>query len=364
VIIMVRRWTVAMEPEPSSGINRVGESPHPLQLARLAPGLPLLLFILISACCFIADDPEGLPAKMRGVLEGSANIVTMALAPDGAMMAISDQSGMVHLWYPRFNRRRLLLDGQGVHVRCIALAPDGKTSAIGDLDSSVSVYDLASGKMLWSADAQAGEIRTLAFSPDGTALAAGGDDGVVYFRSTSTQRLQARLAGHTRTVMAIAFAPDGRTLVSGSQDGTIRCWDTATYQSRWAIPLSPGGVPHAVLCLRFSPDGKTVATAVEFDAYLRLWDSATGQQLMALRGDAEFIRAVDFAPDGTGLAVGDSRGYLTIWDLKSRRPPTSWNAGSGWIKSIAFSADGRTLASAGERTVKLWEISTDEKDRP
>jgi WD40 repeat protein len=160
------------------------------------------------------------------------------------------------------------------------------------------------------------------------------------------------------------FAPDGRTLVSGSQDGTIRCWDAATYQAQWAIPVSQGDEPQAVLCLRFSPDGKTIATSVDFDAYLRLWDSATGQGLMALRGDAGSIRAVDFAPDGTGLAVGDNRGYLTIWDLKSRRPRTSWNAGSGWIISVAYSADGRTLASAGERTVKLWEVSADGRHRP
>jgi WD40 repeat protein len=363
VIIMVRRWTAARGPEPSGGINRDAEKPHPVRLARLAPGLPLLLFALIGACCLIQNDPEGLPATMRGVHECSATIVTMALAPDAATMAISDHSGMVHLWYPRFNRRRLFLDGQGMHVRCVALAPDGKTLAIGDLDSSVSVCDVSSGKTLWSATEHAGEIRTVAFSPDGTALATGGDDGVVYLWSTATHRLQARLTGHTQRVTAVVFAPGGRTLVSGSLDGTIRCWDAATYQARWAIPVSPGGVMPAVLCVRFSPDGKTIATSVDFDAYLRLWDSATGQGLMALRGDAGCIRAVDFAPDGTGLAVGDNRGYLTIWDLKSRRPRTSWNAGSGWIISVAFSADGRTLASAGERTVKLWEISADGRHR-
>ena len=37
--------------------------------------------------------------------------------------------------------------------------------------------------------------------------------------------------GHTGDVWAIAVAPDNRTLVSGSADQTVRLWDIATGQN-------------------------------------------------------------------------------------------------------------------------------------
>jgi WD40 repeat protein len=112
-----------------------------------------------------------------------------------------------------------------------------------------------------------------------------------------------------------------------------------------------------VLCLRYSPDGKRIATAVNNDPVLRLWDPATGLELPGMRGLSDSIVSVDFSPDGATLAAGDSGGSVTLWDVDSRRTQTSWHAHNGWIRSVAFSADGRTLASAGEGSVKLWEIS-------
>ena len=69
-----------------------------------------------------------------------------------------------------------------------------------------------------------------------------------------------------------------------------------------------------------------------------------------------------FSPDGACLAAGDSQGNLTLWELESCRARSSWHAHGAWIRSVAFSADGRTLASAGERAAKLWEISGEGKE--
>jgi WD40 repeat protein len=364
VIIMVRRWSTAKALEPSGGVNHGGERGHPVRLTLLAPGLPLLLFALMSACFLMGEYHERMPATVRGVLEGSTFIDTMSLTPDAMIVAASDSAGTVQLWYPRIDRRQLFLSGRHKHTRCVALAPDAKTVAIGGVNSTVSVCDVASGKMLWSASTQAADILTVAFSPDGTTLAAGGDDEVVYVWDRSTHRLEAQLAGHTQAVTAVAFAPDGRTLISGSQDGTIRCWDAVTNQARWVIPVRSNVVAPTVRYVRFSPDGKMVATSASRDASVRLWCSATGQALMSLRREADFIGAVEFTPDGKGLVAGDSRGDVTIWDLESRRPRTSWNAHGGLVTAVAYSADGRTLASAGEGTIKLWQLSDDGNGPP
>jgi WD40 repeat protein len=115
--------------------------------------------------------------------------------------------------------------------------------------------------------------------------------------------------------------------------------------------------PPTVYSVRFSPDGRTLANATSRDPAVRLRDPATGRVHLSLRGPADEVTSVEFAPDGATLVVGDGRGSLTLWDLESGCPRATWKVQNNSIKSIAFAGDGRTLATAGEGFVKLWEMS-------
>jgi WD40 repeat protein len=363
-MIMLRRSTTDRTPTLTDGLKEPGEKVYPVRSSPLASRAPLLLLATVGVTCFLTGESmERPPAAVRGVLEGSGIIDTMALASNGRVLATSDTAGMVHLWHHATGRRRVL-DGLSAHATCLSFAPDGATLAVGDAISTISLWDVASSEKKWSIATQSDVVRALAFAPDGTILASGGSDKCVYLWDLASCRLKTRLTGHTRTVSKIAFAPDGRSLVSGSQDGTIRCWNPVTSQVQWLIPAPVGNCTPTVLCARFSPDGKILATATNLDPTVRLWESATGRELGSLRGPAESMISTAFAPDGATLVTSDSLGDLTLWDLESRHPRASWNAHSNRVVSVAFSADGRTLASTADENIKLWEMSADAKDGP
>jgi WD40 repeat protein len=73
------------------------------------------------------------------------------------------------------------------------------------------------------------------FSGDGKTLASGcgdkfnpGEPGEVRLWDVATGKEQATLKGHKEAVVCVAYSPDGKTLASGSRDETIKLWDVAT----------------------------------------------------------------------------------------------------------------------------------------
>src|SRR5579859_1437376 len=67
---------------------------------------------------------------------------------------------------------------------------------------------------------------------------------------------KALLKRHTGTVMCLAFSPDGKTIATGGVDGIIRLWDGKTGRFEESLPTRRD----PVRCLAFSPDGKTLAS--------------------------------------------------------------------------------------------------------
>lgn len=144
------------------------------------------------------------------------------------------------------------------------------------------------------------------------------------------------------SVHFLAFSPDGKRLATvGYKE--LRLWEVASGKrlQEWAVPQAPS-YSASWSPLAFSPDGQYVALGCR-DKTLRLWESATGREI--LKQPHDFVTALAFGRDGQALAVtaGDR---VRVYDPRTGRARYEVEA-CKYVNHVAFSADGKTLIAVG-----------------
>ncbi|EST04978.1 WD40 repeat [Kalmanozyma brasiliensis GHG001] len=116
-----------------------------------------------------------------------------------------------------------------------------------------------------------------------------------------------------------------------------------------------------VCCVRFSADGKYLATGCNKSA--QIFDTKTGAKTCVLtdasagsKGDL-YIRSVCFSPDGKCLATGAEDRQIRIWDIGKKKVRHLFAGHKQEIYSLDYSKDGRIIASgSGDKTVRIWDV--------
>ena len=105
--------------------------------------------------------------------------------------------------------------------------------------------------------------------------------------------------------------------------------------------------------LDFSPDGKTLASVVNYVRKVVLWD--VENKTVKLTINDVNGRTVRYSSDGKTLVCGD-----VVYDAITGEPKLLLLDGEGYRDYVVYSPDGETIAGTGPKGIRFWNATIEE----
>jgi WD40 repeat protein len=368
-----------------------GQSPGPVALAVSGDGQTLATVRGSALDLWTADGD-----RLAGLVWGS-ELSQPALSRDGALVAAGTPDGSTIVYAVARQRLAFTLAGNRGPVRRCAFSPDGSLLATANQDGTIQLWDLQSGEALAVLSGHEDWIFSLAFDPASTVLVSAGNDRTArIWNARASQRMQI-IRTARGGVDHVAASRDGRRLLVAGRDGTLELRDAdgavvraltevdgsasfspdgrrAAYPRRGSTTVAVvelatgdrvleldghtgGANTHGVLSASFTPDGARLATASK-DGTARIWDVATGRQLVRVSG-SNFMQSARFDPSGRWLITANSDRNVRVWDALSGQLMHSLDDHRDAVVQASFDASGQLAVTASyDGTARIWEVAT------
>lgn len=307
------------------------------------------------------------PALIRTLTEGDS-LWGCAVSPDGSFVVSASYSGGIVVWDTDKRIERHRLSGHGGWVRRCAVSPDSTFIVSASFDRQLRVWDAQTGATRHVLVGHTDGVTDCVVSPDNALIVSASLDETVKIWDAQTGALLRTLAAqwsderggwivlqtthaHLAGVYACAISPDGSYIASASSDQTVKVWNTATGEEVHTLL----GHESMVVDCAFSPDGSLVASAGA-DGTVRVWNCVTVANTFTFTGHSAAVNACAFDPHGRWLVSVGSDRLVKFWNVATGRELDTYSGHTDLINDCAVAPDGAYVVSAGiDGAMKLWE---------
>jgi WD40 repeat protein len=272
---------------------------------------------------------------------------SFAFSPDGkSLVATAGELNVYDLASQSRIAQLPLLDSYGTAV---AYAPDGKTVVTGHESGDVAVWDPASWQMLRKFQRLPGSVGWMQYIGDRILAIDVVGHGKLYFDPVTQQAVPCPVTDFNAKHW-IGFAPLGQGIATAN-GADVELWNAG--QKLRDIRVTSYGAGSAI-----AADGLQFAHA-SLDGTIRIWQSDVNKPEFVFIGDSEPSLNMAFSVDGRTLAGVIGGTTLKLWNVATGRQMLSFETGLAEVRQLSFSADGSALGAsgpnvAGQMQVVIW----------
>lgn len=240
-------------------------------------------------------------------------------------------------------------------VTSARLRPDGKQFAVGVHDTLLLYPNGVDGDVR-QIEAHRGFIGWIEYSTDGSTLLTTGSERNFKTWDPESGELLATFEQVTPPRGAIAMSGDGSLVACCDQRNWLGVFETRP--RKWLRQIA--AAENSVHCVRFSPDGKTVAAA-SADGKLTVWDPKSGSLQWSTEPsrDGQTLEAMCFSPDGSSVYVGGQGGSIRVGRVGAAGTLEEFVHGAERVTWLGCSPNGNVLAAAGgSPEVELFDVES------
>ena len=158
----------------------------------------------------------------------------------------------------------------------------------------------------------------------------------------------------------------------GFEDGTAEIWDvsaalnTGRQMAEERLVLVDPNRTVGLCPQAWSPSGDRLLTSSiggildTPEVRAKVWDAASGKELVALVGHSGDVWWAAWSPDGTRIVTGGAGdGTARVWDADTGAELLAFTDHVGGVTNVAWSPDGKTIATSSfDATAKIWDAAT------
>jgi len=292
-----------------------------------------------------------LPAPPRLLTGHLGDTFDIALSPDDRYVVAGGADQTARLWDLETGQTVRVFYGHNDLVAGVDFSPDGKYIVTGSHDNTARLWDVSTGKTVQVFTGQNDIVDNIIFSPDGRFIITTGPGEARVWNISTGQTVQV-ISG--ADYFRVRYSPDGKYFAIGSlSDALIRLYDAQTFEEFRVFEN-----PDTAGCIAFSPDGKTIAAAVDHTA-IRIWDIETGQMVREFSvNNNEDFNDLRFSPDGQYLITAADVGQTaTIFEVATGKSYRTFKSATA-IQAALFTHDGRSVLITNRDKVEIWSLST------
>ncbi|MEQ1680814.1 MAG: TIR domain-containing protein [Nitrospira sp.] len=311
---------------------------------------------------------------------------------EGTLALTASDDGTARLWEVATGKERARFQHEG-SVNSAAFNREGTLALTASDDGTARLWEVATGKERARFQHE-GSVNSAVFNPDETLVLTASRDQTARLWQVATGQELAKFQ-HDDSVTFATLSPDGRKIVTTSRDKTAQIWEVRTRKRLFLLKhddivfeaiFSPDGRQFATTSLShvvrlyavesgkelanfrppprgdsvaFSHDGQKIVIAQSSDNSARVWEVATGKELMQFKHNAS-VSSATFSPNDKLVVTATGDGTARLWEVETAKELARFQHDNSHkyhhIRSADFSSDGRrVVTTSADYSVRVWD---------